>query len=182
MEYTFTPVGTKSKVITLQEVIQAAVKDGGAIIPIVGDCMEGCNIMDGGWVAVDFTHYPRPGRTEDGKYIPGDPCMCYASFPGKANEPHHPPAVMCKQYDGVWIGHMVGTQYANQWAGGKYRMNCGFPAIAILGVVFASWDPDGSLLWETDPETYPTELPSQVTVKGGNIEPLGTTVRTGAAV
>ncbi len=177
MGYTFTPVGTKSKVITLQDVIQAAVKDGEAIIPIVGNCMEGRNIIDGGWVAVDFTHYPRPGRMEDGKYIPGDPCMCYASFPSRADEPRHPPAVMCKQYDGVWIGHMVGTRY--RWSGGKGRMNCGFPAIAILGVVFASWGPDGSLLWETDPETYPTELPSKITVKSGKIKPEATLVRTG---
>lgn len=49
-------------------------------------------------------------------------------------------------------------------------MNCGFPAIAILGVVFASWGPDGKLLWEVEPNTYPTELPSKITVKGGNID------------
>ncbi len=136
--------------------------------------MEGRNIMDGGWVAVDFTHYPRPGRREGEKCISGDPCMCYASFPGKDGK-HYPPAIMCKEYDGVWMGHMVGTRY--KWSGDKGRMNCSFSAIAILGVVYASWGPNGELLWETDPNTYPTKLPTRVTVKGGNIEPLGPMVR-----
>ena len=133
--------------------------------------MEGADIMDGGRVAVDFRHYPRPGRRENGKYIPGDPCVCYAS-PTTSESPF----VMCKQYDGVWIGHMVGTRY-KQKPGGPYRMNGGFSAYAILGVVYASWSPDGELLWETDPETYPTELPSKITAKDGNVNVEGAMVR-----
>lgn len=174
--YKLVPANAPSKRVTLQEVIQVAVRDGKAVFPIIGDCMEGRDIMNGGWVAVDFTHYPRPGRKVDGKYISGDPCMCYASFPSKGMEPEHPPAIMCKEYDGVWLGHMVGTRYRR--TDGKIRMNCGFPAIAILGVIFASWSPDGELLWETDPDDYPTELPTEITIKGENIEPLGTLVKT----
>lgn len=50
-------------------------------------------------------------------------------------------------------------------------MQAGFSAIAILGVVYASWGPDGELIWEHDPDTYPTELPMKTSVKGGNILP-----------
>ncbi len=176
MSNLFVPVNTPCKLITLQQMIRAASHEGKAIVPISGVCMEGVDIMDGGKVAVDFTHYPRPYREENGKYIDGDPCICYASPPAREDdEPERPPIIMCKQYIGVWIGHMVGTRY--KWSGSKGRMNCGFTAIAILGVVFASWGPDGKLLWETDPEMYPTELPSKITVKGGNIDEEATFVR-----
>lgn len=177
MECRFIPANAKSGLIPLQDLLQIAIRDGRAIIPIAGDCMEGADIMDGGRVAVDFTHYPRPGRQEDGKYIPGDPCVCFAAFPsGDIDAPPPKPVVMCKQYDGVWIGHMVGTKY-KQKPGEPYRMNSGFTAHAILGVVYASWSPDGELLWETDPEEYPTELPTKTTVKGGNIKVEGAIVR-----
>ncbi len=116
MEYKLVPATAKSRMITLQEVVTAAAQHGRATIPIVGNCMEGAEILDGGSVDVDFTHYPRIG----------DPCVCYASFPGKGMEPAHPPTVMCKTYDGVWSGHMVGIRY--MWTGGKGRINCGFSA------------------------------------------------------
>ncbi len=163
-------VTAKTRCISLQEAVQAAAQRGKAILPIVGDCMEGRNILDGGWVAVDFTHYPRPGRRESGQHFPGDPCICYAQFPNKPNEPPNPPAVMVKEYSALWCGHVVGTRYKR--TGGNVRVDCGFPAIAILGVVFASWGPDGTLLWETAPNTYPTELPSRSTVRRGDIEPV----------
>ena len=171
MECRFISANAKSGLIPLQELLQGAIRYVRAIIPIIGDCMEGAGIMDGGRVAVDFTHYPRPGRRENGKYIPGDPCVCYAA-PTTSERPF----VMCKQYDGVWLGHMVGTCY-KQKPGEPYRMNGGFTAHAILGVVYASWGPDGELLWETDPESYPTELPTKTTVKGGNIKVEGAMVR-----
>lgn len=166
----FIPANAKSGLIPLHDLLQVAIQYGRAIIPIAGDCMEGADIMDGGRVAVDFTRCPRPGRKKDGKYIPGDPCLCFAAPPSTdIDAPPQMPFVMCKEYDGVWIGHMVSTHY-KQKPGEPYRMNGGFSAIAILGVVYASWGPDGELLWETDPEIYPTELPGKITVKGGNID------------
>lgn len=154
--------------ISLEEVFQAAMQSRQAVIPVKGDCMEGRDIMDGGQIAVDFTRRPRPGRRENGKFIPGDPCLCYASFPSSdPDSPRNPPVVMCKQYNGVWIGHMVGTKYKQH--PGEWRMDCGFPALAILGVVYASWDRDGKLLWKTDPDTYPTDLPDRCTFRSGNI-------------
>ncbi len=177
MNYVFAPATAQRRLATLQECVQAAAQQGRAVIPVSGDCMEGRDIMDGGWVAVDFTHYPRPCRTVDGEHIPGDPCMCYAEFPSNIDEPKTPPAIMCKEYTGLWIGHMVATRYKQ--IGGKLRMNAGFSAIAILGVVYASWGPDGNLLWETDPDAYPTELPSRITVEGGNINVTSTIVPLG---
>lgn len=169
MRYSFVPANAKGRFVTLQDMIQATAQEGKAIVPIAGDCMEGMDIMDGGCVAVDFTHYPRPGRKENGKYIDGDPCICYASPPARGDdEPERPPIIMCKQYTGVWIGHMVGTRYKQRE--GEWRMNAGFTAVAILGVVYASWGPDGKLLWEVDPNLFPTELPNKITVKGGNID------------
>ncbi len=177
MNYVFLPVTARRRLMTLQEDVQTAAQQGRAVIPITGDCMEARDIMDGGWVAVDFTHYPRPCRRVDGKNIPGDPCVCYAQLPNNEDEPENPPAIMCKEYTGLWIGHMVATRYKQKSC--KFRMNAGFSATAILGVVYASWGPDGRLLWETDPDTYPTELPSRITVKGGNAEAESTLVRAG---
>ena len=167
--YEFIPVSAKTKLLTLQEVFQGAARNGRGTIPVVGDCMEAAGIMDGGSVAVDFTHYPRPGRMEGGKWMQGDPCICYASAPASdLDAPDNPPTVLCKQYDGLLMfGHSVGTRY--RLPHGSHRMNCTFPAIAILGVVYASWGPDGELLCETDPNTYPTELPHQSTSMGGNV-------------
>lgn len=143
--------------------IARAAADGQAIFPIVGDCMEAAGIEDGGYIAVDFTHYPRPPRTEDGRHVHGDPCLCYAAPPGT-----DAPAVMCKEYCGVWMGQMVGTRY-DHWKGGEYRMDCAFTAEAILGVVFASWGRDDLLKWHRDPEAFPTEMPKGCTVRGGNV-------------
>lgn len=149
----------------LSGIVRAAA-DGRGIFPIVGECMEAAGIEDGGFIAVDFTRSPRPPRTEGGRHIHGDPCLCYASAPmgeGKA-----PPAVMCKEYCGRWMGRMVGTRY-DTWKGGEYRMDCAFPADAILGVVFAAWGRDGRLKWRNAPSCYPTELQEACTIKGGNV-------------
>lgn len=146
---------------TLESIMRAAV-DGQIILPIVGDCMERAGIEDGGFIAVDFTRCPRPQREEDGVHVHGYPCLCYARAPGADKG-----IVMCKEYCGIWMGQMVGTRYDN-WKGGDYRMDCAFPADAILGVVFAAWGSDGMLNWQHDPADYPTELPGSCTVKGGN--------------
>ncbi len=148
---------------TLEGVVKMSA-EGQAIIPVAGDCMEAVGIEDGGYIAVDFTHYPRPPRTEEGKHVRGDPCLCYASAPGG----EHPPAVMCKEYCGVWMGPMVGTRYDN-WKGGDYRMDCAFPATAILGVIFAAWGRDGRLKWRHNPAGFPTEPPGAPTITGANV-------------
>jgi len=137
--------------ITLEGLFRAATQSRQAVITTKGDCMEGRSIVDGGRIAVDFTRRPRPDRREDGKFIPGDPCLCYASFPSSdPGGPGNPPVVMCKIYNGVWMGHMVGTKYKQHT--GEWRMDCSFQALAIFGVAFASWDRDGKLLWKTDPD------------------------------
>lgn len=148
---------------TLQNIIHAAIQHRQLIIPVVGDCMEGDGIEDGGRVAVDCTHYPRPGRRENGVYIPGDPCICWATFPGAPR-----PSLMCKEYLGVWCGHEVGTCY-RQEKGKPYRMNAGFTADLILGVVYASWSKDGKLLWEHDPAEYPIALPDHATIRSSEV-------------
>lgn len=150
---------------TLEGVVKMSA-EGQAIIPVAGDCMEAVGIEDGGYIAVDFTHYPRPPRAEGGKHVRGDPCLCYASAP--TEEGKAPPAVMCKEYCGVWMGEMVGTRYDN-WKGGEYRMDCAFPAGAILGVVFAAWSKGGRLKWRHDPAGFPTELPGAPAITGGNV-------------
>lgn len=181
MPYIFRPAEARSSLVTLQEVIHTAVLQRKAIIKVAGNCMEGRDIIDGEHIAVDFTHYPRPGRWEDGKYLHGDPCLCYARFPEMEGEPPNSPIVMCKEYTGVWIGHMVGTCYKPA-PGETFKMQTGFSAIAILGVVYASWGPEGELIWEHDPDTYPTKLPAKAAVKGGNIVPGKTLVKVRAEV
>ena len=89
MQYSFVPANEKGRLATLQEVIQSAAQKGREILPITGNCMEGVDIMDGGRVALDFTHYPRPGRRENGKYIDGDPCICYATCGSKVRPGRH---------------------------------------------------------------------------------------------
>lgn len=149
----------------LQDIYHYAVLHHRAIIPVEGDCMEGLDIEDGGRVAVDFTRYPRPGRRENGVYVSGDPCICWAQPPSASH-----PSLMCKQYTCVWRGHQVGTRY-KQAEGQPFRMNFGFPAILILGVVYASWSKDGSLIWERDPKIFPESLPDHCTIeRGGSID------------
>lgn len=142
-----------------------------AIIPVSGDCLEGAKVMDGGWVCVDFTHFPAPPRREseggDGSF---DLCLCRAIFPGQAR-----PAVMCKRYGGVWGSwQMVSTCY--DLSKGVHPYNYGMRALEIFGVIIASWDPDGRLLWKRDPEGFPDRLGTAPTLHGGNIGdpvPLG---------
>lgn len=156
------------KLLTLEQVETIMVHTDRAIIPVSGDCLEGAGVMDGGWVAVDFTRFPAPPRYKskggDGRE---DLCMCYAVFPGQRT-----PAVMCKAYTGVWgPWQMVGTCY--DLKKGKHPYNCGMEAKRILGVVYASWDANGRLLWKRDPSSFPEQLGTVPTIHGENIgEPM----------
>jgi len=144
-----------------------------AIIPVSGDCLEGAQVMDGGWVCINFTRRPAPPRYKSkGGDGSSDLCCCYATFPGQSR-----PAVMLKEYDGVWGSwQMVGTRY--DLSKGKHPYNCGMEAKEIFGVVIASWDPSGRLLWKRDPESFPGELGTAPTICGGNIgDPIRLTAR-----
>lgn len=71
---------------------------------------------------------------------------------------------MLKQYLGVsFMAQTVGTCY-------KDRTNCAFPAMAILGVVYAVFDPKGNLKWARDPEEFDEELTTKDTMKYVDIE------------
>lgn len=127
-----------------------------------GTCLAGAGIDDGDSVYIDFDHYPRAplyrsrGDCEDRI----DVCMCFARYPG-AKEP----ALMLKQYLGVsFMAQTVGTCY-------KDRTNCAFGAMAILGVVYAVFDPKGNLKWARDPEEFDEELTTKGTMKYVDIEP-----------
>lgn len=135
-----------------------------AIIPVSGDCLEAVQVVDGGWVAVEFTRFPAPPRHKSkGGDGSSDLCLCYAVFPGQRN-----PSVMLKEYQGVWgPWQMVGTRYDLEK--GKHRMNCGMEAKRIFGVVFASWDADGRLLWERSRDSFPEQLGTMPTIHGDNV-------------
>lgn len=135
-----------------------------AIFPVSGDCMERAGVVDRGWVAVDFTRFPAlPRYRSEGGDGSADLCMCYAVYPGQRR-----PAVMVKAYIGVlgpW--QMVGTHY--DMSKGKHRMNCSMEAQRIFGVIFASWDADGRLLWQRDPDSFPEQLGTAPSIRGGNL-------------
>lgn len=154
--------------LTTLEDIEAIIAEGPcAILQVSGDCLEGVDVVDGGWVLVDFTRFPAPPRHKSkGDYGSSDLCFCYATFPGAPG-----PAVMYKEYQGVW-GHwqMVGTRYKSMWEGDKLRLNCGMVAKRIFGVIVASYDRDGSLLWQRSPEEFPEKLGTASTIHG-DVEP-----------
>lgn len=127
-----TPRPIKPGVATV-ETIEAIMADGPcAILPVAGDCLEGVDVVDGGWVAVDFTRRPAPPRYRSkGGDGSSDLCLCYATFPGAPG-----PMVMYKEYQGVWgPWQMVGTRYKSMWEGGKLRLNCGMVAKRNSGPV-----------------------------------------------
>lgn len=153
-----------SRLITYEQVLTIMETVPRAILPVSGDCLEGAQVMDGGWVCVDFTRFPAPPAYKPGGgYERADFCLCWAVYPGQ-----NQPAVMAKQYDGVWgPWQMVSTCYnLNK---GKHTINCVMQAVEIFGVLFASWDPDGRLLWKRDPESFPSVLGTAPTIRGGNI-------------
>lgn len=135
-----------------------------AIIPVSGDCLEGVQVMDGGWVCVDFTRRPAAPRYKSrGGDGSTDLCCCWAVFHDQER-----PAVLLKEYTGVWgTWQMVSTRY--DFSKGNHEMNCGFKAEEIFGVIIASWDPSGQLLWQRSPESFPEELGTTPTIYGGNV-------------
>lgn len=150
--------------ITRAEVEIVMQRDPQAIIPVSGDCLEAVKVVNGGWVCVDFTRRPAPPRYKS-KGVDGssDLCCCYAVYPGQKG-----PAIMLKEYIGVWgPWQMVGTRY--DLKKGKHMMNCAFEAKEIFGVVIASWDNGGRLLWKRDPSSFPEELGIAPTIRGENI-------------
>lgn len=155
---------TAGRLITREQVEVIMEHNPQAILPISGDCLEGAQVMDGGWACIDFTRRPAPPRHKskggDGSF---DLCLCYAVFPGQRR-----PAMMLKRYDGVWgPWQMLSTCY--DLTKGKHPYDCGMEAKEIFGVVVASWDPSGRLLWKRDPESFPTELGTAPAIHGSNI-------------
>ena len=152
----------KKALMAAEAVETIAERDDWVILPVAGDCMEAAGIEDGGWVAVDFTHMPRPPKYGDGGYQ--DACLCLAVWPGQTR-----PAVMAKAYTGKWGPvHTVATMYDNT-KGSSFRLNVGLFAEKIYGVIFASWGRDGLLKWQKDTEGFPTALPSASTIQGINV-------------
>lgn len=161
-------IRTRAALATLEHIEAIMAETTQAVIPVLGNCLEGVDVVDGGWVAVDFTRRPAPPRykSKDGDGS-SDLCLCYATFPGTRR-----PTVMCKAYDGVWGTYqMVGTRYKNMWDGDRLRLNCSMFAERIFGVIFASWDREGNLLWEKDPNEFPEELGTAPTI-GGEVVPV----------
>lgn len=157
---------TDAPTFTLEIMEQIAATDKQAIFPVSGDCMEGMDIMDSGKVLVDFTRFPVPPRCKsEGGDGSVDACLCWAED-----------RLMVKEYIGRWgPWQMVSTRYADQWKGGEYRQNGGIRAERIFGVILASWDRDGVLLWERDPSEFPEELCNMPTIHGVNVD-LGSVV------
>ncbi|MFR9224226.1 MAG: hypothetical protein ACLVKN_21280 [Flavonifractor plautii] len=155
-----TPRPIKPGVATV-ETIEAIMADGPcAILPVAGDCLEGVAVVDGGWVAVDFTRRPAPPRYRSkGGDGSSDLCLCYATFPGAPG-----PMVMYKEYQGVWgPWQMVGTRYKSMWEGGKLRLNCGRQS--VFGVIVAPTTRMGAPVAE-EPEEFPKQLGTAPTIHG----------------
>ena len=149
--------------IVTREAVEAVMEHNPqAIFPVAGECLEGVKVLNGGWVCVDFTRRPAPPRYKSkGGDGTSDLCMCWAVFPGQKR-----PTVMLKEYQGTWgPWQMVGTRYDL----GKQPYDLGMEAKEIFGVVIASWDPEGRLLWKRDPESFPEELGTVPTIHGGNV-------------
>lgn len=168
----------RTNIITHEELSVIMETNLQVILLVSGDCLEGAQVMDGGWVCIDFTRRPAPPRHKskggDGSF---DLCLCYAVFPGQRC-----PAMMLKRYDGVWgPWQMLSTCY--DLKKGNHPYNCGMHAEEIFGVVIASWGPDGHLLWKRDPKSFPEELGTTPTIHGNNIgDPIPmTTLKEAAA-
>lgn len=163
---------TSDHLITREQVEAIMEHNPRAILPVSGDCLEGAQVMDGGWACIDFTRRPAPPRYKSKDGDGGsDLCLCYATYPEQPG-----PAIMAKEYLGVWgPWQMVGTRY--DLSKGTHRMNCCFMAEEILGVLIASWDPSGRLLWKRDPESFPEDLVTAPTIHGSNVgDPIPLTV------
>lgn len=49
---------TSDRLITREQVEAIMEHNLRAILPVSGDCLEGAQVMDGGWVCIDFTRRP----------------------------------------------------------------------------------------------------------------------------
>lgn len=156
-------IQTRAALATLEHVEAIMAEATQAVIPVLGNCLEGVDVVDGGWVVVDFTRRPAPPRYKSkGGDGSSDLCLCYATYPGAPG-----PAVMFKEYIGVWgPWQMVGTRYKSIREGDGLRLNCSMEAKRIFGVIVASYDREGGLLWERSPEEFPEELGSAPTIHG----------------
>lgn len=153
----------RSRIMTVEQIETIMEHNEQAIIPVFGDCLEGVRVMNGGWVAVDFTHFPAPPRYRSkGGDGSSDLCACGVIPPDRRI-----PVVMLKEYLGVWgRWQMVGTRY--DLSNGPHPYNVAWEAKKIFGVVFASWDADGYLLWKREPDSFPEELKTTPTIQVGN--------------
>ena len=156
-------IQTRAALATLEHIEAIMAETTQAVIPVLGNCLEGVDVVDGGWVMVDFTRRPAPPRYKSkGGDGSSDLCLCYATYPGAPG-----PAVMFKEYIGVWgPWQMVGTRYKSIREGDGLRLNCSMEAKRIFGVIVASYDREGCLLWERSPEEFPEELGSAPTIHG----------------
>ena len=147
-----------------------ATLSGKILFPIEGDCLEALGVVDGGYVGIDFTRFPRPPRCKsEGGDGSMDICACWAVYPGKKR-----PSFMVKAYLGIWgTWQMVGTRY--DLKKGEHPFDIGMEAQKILGVVYASWDKDWNLLWKREPRSFPATVWSKRTIHGENIgDPMDT--------
>ena len=144
------------------EVVKTIAPQG--IVRVEGDCLESAGIFSGGMVAIDFTRFPAPPRyISKGGDGSSDICACWAVFPGRSI-----PTFMVKEYLGLWGGfHTVGTRY--DLSKGEHPHDLGMFANSIVGVVFASWDGAGHLIWKRDPESFQTSLWSIPTIVSKDI-------------
>ena len=151
--------GNKGPLMSRERLEEIAQRGGQAIIPVNGDCLEAAGVVGGGFVAVDYEHFPASPRCrgEGGDRI-SDICLCSVA----GND-----AAMLKEYTGLHEAvHIVGTRYAGLRLP---KMNAAYCAVKIYGIAYASWNRDGKLLWKRDPSSFPTELPQEPTITGGNV-------------
>ena len=121
---------------SLRDVMELSKNEKMAIFSVDGNCMEGANIPDKGYVAINFKRFPRPKEK--------DACLCC-----NISRTGLKPGLYIKRYCGKFGDyHCVSTCY--QSTPEKATINGGFFVQHILGVVFAAWDEQGNLLWEKD--------------------------------
>ena len=153
------------QLIGLDEAIELSMNPSHmALCAVVGDCLEGAGIVDGGSVLVDFSRRPAPPRSKskggDGSH---DICLCYAGKNVAGT-----PSIMLKEYIGIWGNRiMVGTLYSREKHPG--RLNHALTAKAILGVAIASFDSEENLIWKRNPDSFPAELNRAPSIHGDNI-------------
>ena len=112
--------------------IRCEIPEQTAAFTVSGDCQEGKQIYDGDTVLVALDRMPRPG----------DPCLCIVRK-----------VPMFKVFHATIGGskYAVGTCYSS-------RMNRGFIASEIGGVIIGCFDEYGVPRWLNDYRSYPEKL------------------------